>query len=99
MYSGRDGMIQVWTTLFLLPGDFGGNAYSGTRWDSIQTFDGPFHSKITWARTGLIEGCNRRKSFYYLFIEMECMSLRFPTYVIGSSLAETVKIVNTRISN
>ena len=29
---------------------------------------------------------------------MECILLRFPTYVIGSSLAEIVKIENTRIS-
>ena len=58
----------------------------------MQSFGGPFHSKITWAGTGLIEGCNRRKCFYCLFIEMECILLRFPTYVIGSSLAEYVKI-------
>ena len=30
---------------------------------------------------------------------MECILLKFPTYVIGSSLAEIVKIENTRISN
>ena len=30
---------------------------------------------------------------------MECILLRFPTYVIGSSLAEIVKTENTRISN
>ena len=49
--------------------------------------------------TGLIEGCNRRKCFYCLFIEMECILLRFPTYAIGPNLAEIVKIENTRISN
>ena len=27
----------------------------------MQSSDGPFHSKITWAGIGLIEGCNRRK--------------------------------------
>ena len=27
----------------------------------MQSFDGPFHSKITLAGTGLIEGRNRRK--------------------------------------
>ena len=27
----------------------------------MQSFGGPFHSKITWAGTGLIEGCDRRK--------------------------------------
>ena len=70
-----------------------------TRWHSMQSFGGPFHSKITWTGTGLIEGCNRRKCFYCLFIEMECILLRFPTYVIGSSLAKIVKIENTRISN
>ena len=43
------------------PGDFGGNAHRGTRWHSMQRFGGPFHSKITWAGTGLIEGCNKRK--------------------------------------
>ena len=64
------------------------------------TFDAKFwHSKITSAGTGLIEGCNRRKCFYCLFIEMECILLRFPTYVIVSSLAEIVKIENARISN
>ena len=30
---------------------------------------------------------------------MECILQRFLTYVIGSSLAEIVKIENTRISN
>ena len=30
---------------------------------------------------------------------MECILLRFPTYVIGSSLAEIVKTENRRISN
>ena len=30
---------------------------------------------------------------------MECILLRFSTYVIGSSLAEIVKIENTTISN
>ena len=30
---------------------------------------------------------------------MECILLRFPTHVIGSSLAEVVKIENTRISD
>ena len=44
-----------------IPGDFGGNAHRGTRWHSMQSFGGPFHSKITWARIGLTEGCNRRK--------------------------------------
>ena len=29
------------------PGDFGGNAHRGTRWRSMQSFGGPFHSKIT----------------------------------------------------
>ena len=42
---------------------------------------------------------NRGKCFYCLFIEMECILLRFETYVIGSSLSEIVKIENTRISN
>ena len=27
----------------------------------MQSFGGPFHSKMTWAGTGLVEGCNRRK--------------------------------------
>ena len=30
---------------------------------------------------------------------MECILLRFPTYVTGSSLADIVKTENTRISN
>ena len=33
----------------------------------------------------------------YLFIEMKCTLVRLPTYVIGSSLAEIVKIENTKI--
>ena len=64
----------------------------------MRSFGGHFHSKISSAGTDLIEGCNR-KCFYCLFIEMECILLRFPTYVMGSSLAEIVKIENTRISN
>ena len=44
------------------------------------------------ALTGLIESCVRRKCFHYLFIEMECILLRFPTYVIGSSLEEIEKL-------
>ena len=32
--------------------------------------------------------------FYCLFIEMEGILLRYPTYVNGSSLAEIVKIEN-----
>ena len=32
-------------------GDFGGNAHRGTRWHLVQSFGGPFHSKITWAGT------------------------------------------------
>ena len=61
----------------------------------MQSFGSPFHSKITSAGAGLIEGCNRRKYFYCLFNEMECILLRLPTYVIGSNLAEIVKIQNT----
>ena len=38
------------------------------RWHSMQSFGGPFHSKITWAGTGLREGCNRRE-FFLLFID------------------------------
>ena len=71
-----------------IPGDFGGNAHKGTRWHSMQSFGGLFHSKITWVGTGLTEGCTEES----IFIEMECILLRFPTYVIGSSLAEIVKI-------
>ena len=58
----------------------------------MQNSGGPFHSKITSAGTGLTEGCNKRKCFHCLFIELECILRRFPTYVIGSSLAEIVKI-------
>ena len=64
----------------------------------MQSFGSPFHSKITSAGTGLIKGCNRRKCFYCLFIEMECILPRLPKYVIGSSLEKIVKIKNTRIS-
>ena len=44
-----------------IPGDLSGNAHRGTKWHSMQSFGGPVYSKITWAGTGLIEGCNRRK--------------------------------------
>ena len=60
---------------------------------------GPFHSKITLTGTGLIEGCNRQKCLYFLLVEMDCILLRFPVCVIGSSLVEIVKIENIRISN
>ena len=62
------------------------------------TFDAkfwrPFHSKITRGGIGLEEGFNRRKCVLtcYLFTEMKCILLRFPTYVTGSSLAEIVKM-------
>ena len=36
---------------------------------------------------------------YHLLIEMECILLRFPRFVIVFSLEETVKIENTRVSN
>ena len=69
----------------------------------MHSFGGHFAVKyllVTSAGTDLIQGsCNRRKCFYYSFIEMECILLRFSTYVIGSSLAEIVKIENTRISS
>ena len=35
----------------------------------------------------------------FLFIDMKCILVGFPTYVVGSSLAEIVKIENTKISN
>ena len=54
---------------------------------------------FTLFSTGLIEGCNRRKCIYCLFIEVEYILVRFPTFVIGSNLAEIVKIENTRLSN
>ena len=34
-----------------------------------------------------------------MFIEMKCKRTKFPTYVTGSSLADIVKIENTKISN
>ena len=67
----------------------------------MQNFGGPFHSRITLTGTALIEDCNRRNCvlvIYSLKI-MKCTLVRFPTYVTGSSLAENVKIKNTRISN
>ena len=39
----------------------------------MQSFGGLFHSKITRAGTGVIEGCS-----CYLFIEMKCTLVRFP---------------------
>ena len=82
------------------PGDFGGNAHRGIRWHSMQSFGGPFHSKITWAGTGLIEGCNKRKCVIVICsLKMEFTLARFPTYVNASRLLEIVKIKNVRILN
>ena len=78
-----------------LPGDYDRNAYRGTRWNLAQSFGGPFHSDITWAGTGLIEGCNRRKCV--LIICSLKWSAYVATYVIGFSLEEIVNIENTRI--
>ena len=33
----------------------------GVKRVSVQSLDGPFYNKITWAKTGLMEGCNKRK--------------------------------------
>ena len=41
---------------------------------------------------------HKKLSACYLLIEMKCILVRFPMYVTGSSLAEVVKIKNTRIS-
>ena len=71
----------------------------GARWHSTQSFGRPFHSKISWAGTVLIEDYNKRNCVLGIYIEMKCTVVRFPTYVTGSSLAEIVKIENTRISN
>ena len=49
--------------------------------------------------TILMKSCDRRKCFYCLFIAVECILLRFPTYIIGSILAEIANIENSRISN
>ena len=35
----------------------------------------------------------------YLFFEMKCTLVRYPTHVIASSLSEIVKIENIEISN
>ena len=49
--------VLIQTFQVILAGTF-----TGVQGDiSCKVFDGPFHSKITWAGTGLIEGCNRRK--------------------------------------
>ena len=55
----------------------------------MESFRCPFNSNVT----------EESVFFFCLFVEMECILLRFPMYVIGSSLAEIVKIENTRISN
>ena len=39
-------ICTVLCTHIALPGDFGGNAHKGTRGHSMQSFGGPFHSKI-----------------------------------------------------
>ena len=65
--------------IFSRSNDFGGNAHRGTRRYSMQSFGGHFHSKITWAGAGLIEGCNRKIQVCscYLFIEMKCTRGRY----------------------
>ena len=49
------------------PDDFGGNAHRGTRWYLMQNFGGPFHIKIAWAETGLIEAVTEG-SVFLLFV-------------------------------
>ena len=66
----------------------------------MQSFGGPFHSKLTLAGTGLIEACNRRKcALVICSLKLSTLLVRFPTYVTGSSLAEIVEVANTRIQN
>ena len=60
----------------------------------MQSFGGSFHSGITWAENSLCV-----LVIQSVFTEMKCTLVKFPTYVIGSSLEEIVKIENTRISN
>ena len=59
--------LQVCQLFKPCPGDFGGNTHRDTRWHLVRSFGGPFHSKITWAGTGLIKGCNRR--VFLLFVQ------------------------------
>ena len=90
--------------LHSIPGDLGGNAHRGTRWHWMQSFGGSFTVKyllVTWAGTGLLEGCNWRKllSSCYLFIEMKYTLVKFLEYVIESNLVDIVKTENRRISS
>ena len=79
---------------------FGGNARRGTRWHSMQSFGGPTHSTITWTGTVLMKDCNIRHRVVVIYsLKWRCTLVRFPTYVTGFSLAETVKLENTKISN
>ena len=63
----------------------------------MQSFGGPFHSKIlacnlSWDWPNRVSSCHS-------FIEMKYTLVKFLKYAIGSSLADTVKIENTRISS
>ena len=58
----------------------------------MQRFGGPFQSKITWAGTGLIKGCNRKKcAIVICLLKWSAHWLGFPTHVIASSLSEFCK--------
>ena len=55
---------------------------------------------LSTAGIGLIEGCNRRKCALVISsVKLRAHLVRFLKCVIGSSLAEIVKIANTRMSN
>ena len=76
--------------------NIGRNAHS-VQGDTRCSFSVPFHSKKL--EEEIIEDCNRRKCVPVIFfIEMKCTLVRFSGYVIGSSLAQFIKIENTRIS-
>ena len=69
----------------------------------MQSFGGPFHSKILTCNLSW-HWPNRRLylkevSSCYLFTETKYTLAKFPKYVIGSSLVEIVKIGNTKISS
>ena len=67
----------------------------------MQSFGGPFHSKILFCNLSW-DWPNRRLkevSSCHLFIEIKYTLVKFLKYVIGSSLVDIVKIENTRISS
>ena len=91
-------MKSVFIHCETVPGDFVGGYSQGYEVTFDAKFWWPFpqYNSLSWnwpnRRLQQKEVCS-----CHSFIEMKCSFMRFPTHVIRSSLAEIIKIENTRI--